>query len=129
DWLFVVDAGSGDSEYINKLTESGIKVVVLDHHPYEKNKEINNKMSWILNVVDKPNLPKLSGCGVVYRFVEKLGKLFEDLTGQYEKYVGITVLSDMCDMSEPENRYYVKRSYEEYRGNSFLQQFKFYGSG
>lgn len=128
DWLFIVDGGSGDGKAINRLTKQGTKVVVLDHHPYERT-QIDNTKSWILNVTDSDDLPKLSGCGVVYRFVEKLGELFEDLTGQYEKFVGITVLSDMCDMTVPENRYYVKRAYEEYRGNRFLQQFSYYGSG
>lgn len=129
DWVFIVDAGSGDVSNINRLTEQGIKVVVLDHHPYENTEKLDDTTSWILNVKDKKALPELSGCGVVYRFVEKLGYMFGDLTGQYEKFVGITVLSDMCDMSIPENRYYVKRAYEEYRGNRFLQQFPFYGSG
>ena len=129
DWLFVVDAGSGDGEYIKKITNEGIKVVVLDHHPYENNVDLEEDKCRILNIIDKPELPKLSGCGVVYRFVERMSEMFDDLVGQYEKYVGITVLSDMCDMSDAENRYYVKRAYEEYRGNRFLQQFRFYGSG
>jgi len=130
DWLFIVDAGSGDGHYIRELTDNiGTRVVVLDHHPYEETETLDSTKSWILNVKDKDELPALSGCGVVYRFVEKLGNLFEDLTGQYQKFVGITVLSDMCNMSELENRYYVKRAYEEYRGNYFLQQFPFYGSG
>ena len=129
DWLFVVDAGSGDGEYIKQITDNGIRVIVLDHHPYDNDVDIDKNMCRILNIIDKPELPKLSGCGVVYRFVERMADMFDDLVGQYEKFVGITVLSDMCDMSEPENRYYVKRAYEEYRGNRFLQQFRFYGSG
>lgn len=129
EWVFVVDAGSGDGKYINQLTDAGIKVVVLDHHPYKEEVGIDAEMSWILNVKDRDSLPELSGCGVVYRFIEKVANMFEDLVGQYEKFVGITVLSDMCDMRENENRYYVKRAYEEYRGNRFLQQFPFYGSG
>jgi len=129
DWVFVVDAGSGDGKYINFLNKKGINVVVLDHHPYEQTVKLNDEKSWILNVTDKPELPRLSGCGVVYRFIEKMAESLGDIVGQYEKFVGITVLSDMCDMSVPENRYYVKRAYEEYRGNRFLQQFRFYGSG
>src|SRR5699024_4032398 len=35
----------------------------------------------------------------------------------------------MSDMRYIENRYYVKREYEEYKGNRFLMQFPFYGSG
>lgn len=130
DWLFIVDAGSGDQKQIREITDNlKTKVVVLDHHPYNNTVSLDRTKSWVLNVQDKEELPKLSGAGVTYRFIEKLGNMFGDLTGQYQKFVGITVLSDMCDLSVKENRYYLKRAYEEYRGNYFLQQFPYYGSG
>ncbi|MCH4866611.1 DHH family phosphoesterase [Bacillus sp. 1006-3] len=129
EWLFIVDAGSGDGKAIRYCTEKhNVRVVVLDHHPYEKTHEINPNKSWILNVQDDPKLPNLSGCGVVYRFLEQLGRMFGLMVGQYEKFVGITVISDMCDMSDRENRYYVRKAYEEYRANAFLSKFTFYGS-
>lgn len=130
DVLFVVDAGSGDKENILKLSENGIRVIVLDHHPYEQWETPENVD--IINVQDHAELPKLSGCGVTFRFMEQFGKQFELEMGIYEKYVGITVISDVCDMTVAENRYYVSVLYEyfdKFRDEDKLfKQFKYYGS-
>ncbi|PGT89954.1 hypothetical protein COD17_09395 [Bacillus thuringiensis] len=127
DWLFVVDAGSGDLAQMQELTALGIKVVVLDHHPYRRDSALPQG-AWVVNPIDDPSLPKLSGCGVVYRVIEALGKRFNVMTEMYEKYVGVTVISDICDMRDAENRYYVRRAYAEYRANLLFNQFQFYGS-
>lgn len=128
-WLFVVDAGSGDTKEINYLVKKwGVNVVVLDHHPYKRTTPLVKDKAWVVNPLDHEHLPKLSGCGVVFRFIEQLGVQFKVMTEMYEKYVGITVISDICSMRDAENRYYVRRAYAEYRGNHFLNQFKFYGS-
>lgn len=126
DWLFVVDAGSSDFKAMKKCLEMGTKVVVLDHHPY-KEKDYPDGI-WVVNISKYPKLPPLSGCGVVYRFIEAVGKVFEIETKQYETFVGITVMSDMCRMDVPENRYYVQKAYEGNRATVFLKRFKFYGS-
>lgn len=129
EWLFVVDAGSGDTREINFLVKRlGVKVVVLDHHPYDRKTPLVTDGAWVVNPIDHEHLPHLSGCGVVYRFIEQLGKKFKVMTEMYEKYVGITVLSDICDMRDAENRYYVRRAYAEYRANYMFNQFRFYGS-
>ncbi|PGR83726.1 DHH family phosphoesterase [Bacillus cereus] len=127
DWLFVVDAGSGNLAEMEELTALGMKVVVLDHHPYKRERPLPQG-AWVVNPLDDANLPKLSGCGVVYRTIEALGKRFNVMTEMYEKYVGITVISDICDMRDAENRYYVRRAYAEYRANLLFNQFQFYGS-
>lgn len=126
DWLFVVDAGSNDSEQLRECLKLGTKVVVLDHHPYEE--EEYEDGIWVVNISKYPGLPQISGCGVVYRFLELAGERFGIETRQYETYVGITIISDMCDMSTPENRYYVKKAYEGYRDSALLKKFKLYGS-
>lgn len=126
DWLFVVDAGSNDIKRIKECVAKGVKVVILDHHPYVEKKL--PKGAWVVNVSKYKELPPLSGCGVVYRFIEAVAEEFGMSVKQYETFVGITVLSDMCDMSNSENRYYVSRAYEGYRDNLFLKQFRFYGS-
>lgn len=126
EWLFVVDAGSSDFGYMKECLEMGTKVVVLDHHPYEEEKYPEG--IWVINISKYPELPPLSGCGVVYRFIEKVGKIFGIDTKQYETFVGITVMSDMCSMAHPESRYYVSKAYDGYRDTEFLKKFRFYGS-
>lgn len=129
NWLFVVDAGSSDVDNINYLVrEHGVRVVVIDHHPYDRQgKEMDSSVLFI-NIHDRPDLPQISGCGVVYRFVEKIAEMFSLDVRMYETYVGITTMSDMMDMSVAENRYYIKKAYEGYRQNLFLKKFRFYGS-
>lgn len=126
DWLFIVDAGSDDFDKMVECLAMGTKVVVLDHHPYTE--RVYPEGIWVVNISKYDNLPKLSGCGVVYRYIEMLGELFDMETTQYETFVGITVISDMCSMADAENRYYVERAYEGYRDNVFLKKFKLYGS-
>lgn len=128
DILFIVDAGSGDEATLNLLAEQGKIVFVLDHHPYETT-YLDSRVTRV-NVSDYPDYPKISGCGVTYRFIELLEKTcqFGIVTDKYEKFVGITILSDICDMTDAENRYYVKQAYDNYNSENFFRQFPFYGS-
>lgn len=127
-WLFVVDAGSNDYEAMQQLSKAGVTVVVLDHHKYEEKPLPPNV--FIVNISKYPDIPQLSGCGVVYQFIKQIGKAFKMNVQMYEKYVGISTISDMMDMSVPENRYYVEQLYSERKteDNYFFRQFKFYGS-
>lgn len=126
DELFIVDAGSSNVDYLHEELPN-VRVTILDHHPYKKSEHTYDNIK-LLNVDDDEELPALSGCGVVYRFVELMGKMLKINTKEYEPFVGITVLSDICDMLVPENRYYVRQAYDNYHMNGFLQQFRFYGS-
>lgn len=126
DELFIVDAGSSDVDYLHAELPD-INITILDHHPYKKSEHTYEHIK-LLNVDDDDDLPALSGCGVVYRFIEIMGKMLDISTTEYEPFVGMTVLSDICDMLVPENRYYVRQAYDNYHMNGFLQQFRFYGS-
>lgn len=129
DYLYIVDGGSGDEEQIKELRFHGIEVTVLDHHSYtrwETPEGVN-----VVNITDEPELPALSGCGVVYRYIEELAKHTGHNVSQYEHYVGITVISDVCDLTEKENRYYVSKTHEYLQKNPndyFFRQFPYYGS-
>lgn len=128
EWLFVVDAGSNDYEAMRELSEAGVNVIVLDHHKYEEQPLPPNV--FIVNISKYPDLPQLSGCGVVYQLIRRIGETFQMKVEMYEKYVGISTISDMMNMLVPENRYYVEQLYRERKtdDNYFFRQFKFYGS-
>lgn len=130
DLLFVVDAGSSDTLNFH-IALPNTRVIILDHHEYEEHELPDNTKVSKLNVHDYPDLPALSGCGMTYRFIEAMNTYFEIYIEMYEIFVGITVLSDSCSMTEPENRYYVRKAYENNDYNEFLKTFKsvgFYGS-
>lgn len=127
--LFVPDAGTNDRVSLSKLSQLGIKVVVIDHHDIEGEIYEDENIK-VLNTNEDINLPKLSGAGVTYRFIEELNKQNDkglDIS-MYENLVGITVLSDVCDMSDNENRYYVKKLYDNYNRYEFFKYFDYYGS-
>lgn len=130
DVLFVVDAGSSDTLKF-AMAMPNTEVIILDHHEYEEHQLPENHKVTKLNVHDYDHLPSLSGCGVVYRFVEAMNKYVDIHIKMYEIFVGMSVLSDSCDMTEPENRYYVLQAYRNNDYNAFLRTFKntsFYGS-
>lgn len=125
--LFVVDAGTNDIEYHRELSEMGVTVIVLDHHEQTRKEDI--KDVYVVNCSVYEHLPKLSGAGVCYRFVELLDRTLRGRgVSQYEPWVGLTVLSDHCSMLDEENRYYVDRLYEKYDKIDLFKSFDFYGS-
>lgn len=129
--LIIPDASTNDIEELKLLEEEGITVYVLDHHEIEVGIMETEKIK-VLNISEFDNtpeeLPALSGCGVTYRFIEEVNKEFgKDIT-QYENLVGITVLSDVCDMTVSENRHYVNKLYDTCLSNPFFASFDFYGS-
>lgn len=131
--LIVVDAGSGDADYIQELIDdegNNLELAyIIDHHDYEHSEQKNPDVH-LINVIDRPDLPPVSGCGVVYKVLESSEHITELDTSMYEKFVGITILSDVCRMDVNENRYYVSKSYEAIQaGETPFDAFTYYGSG
>ena len=130
--LIVVDAGSGHADIIQDLIDDEgnalERAYILDHHDYIPS-ERNNQDVYVVNVSDRPDLPPVSGCGVVFRTIEATQEITGLDTSIYEKFVGITILSDVCRMDVNENRYYVSKSYEAIIGGQTpFDAFPYYGS-
>lgn len=110
NYVFIVDAGSGDSDVMSAMSEEmDITFIVLDHHDYEPTDTYGDVT--ILNACEHESIKSISGCGVVYLFIEQLSKYHEQDVKRFEKYVGITILSDVCSMIDAQNRYFVKQAY------------------
>lgn len=125
--LYVVDAGTNDLEYHQMISDLGVTLIVLDHHDISREKEIDNV--YVVNCSSNEDLPKLSGAGVCYRYIELLDREVNGMgVTNYEPWVGLTVLSDHCSMLDAENRYYVERLYEEYQQIDLFKAFPFWGS-
>lgn len=130
--LVVVDAGSGDAgllqDMINDNSNQLQRAYILDHHDYVHS-ERDTPDVFVVNVVDKEDLPPVSGCGVVYKTLESTQDITGLSTDRYERFVGITILSDVCRMDVNENRYYVSKTYEAILdGESPFDAFPYYGS-
>lgn len=130
--LIIVDAGSGDAQLVqdmvNDKTNLLSKSYILDHHDYTHSERLTPDVQ-VVNIVDKPELPPVSGCGVVYRTIASTEGITGLDTSRYEKFVGITILSDVCRMDVNENRYYVSKTYQAILdGETPFDAFPYYGS-
>lgn len=103
--LIMVDGGTNDIGYQNKLYDMGCEVLILDHHNIEwKN---NRSPAIIINNQDgQVENTNLSGCGVTYKFCYYVAEQEGiDLKYKYLDLVALSLISDVCDMREYENRY------------------------
>lgn len=103
--VIVPDAGSNDFAQHKLLKERGVDVIIIDHHECEESKDaivVNNQLN------NYPN-KSLSGGGVVYKFLQAMdSKLNRSLSENYVDMAAISIVGDMMDLRDLENRYIVK---------------------
>lgn len=130
EYLIVVDAGSADIEYYDRLNRDGVDVLVLDHHDIEKRLlKVRDGLVIVNCNYDGSANRGLSGAGVVYRFIRSVDKEvgFGGVDGS-KRWVGLSVLSDYCPILNRENRHYVDYLYKNYEKDLLFSLFKNYGS-
>lgn len=113
------DAGSNNYKEHKILKEMGIDVLVIDHHQCEYESEdaiiVNNQLG------DYPNR-YLSGGGVVYKFLQVMDKLLEIKESQnFIDQAAISIVGDMMDLREYENRLIVKKGLSKIRNLGLKQ--------
>ena len=132
EYLIVVDAGTNDKDYFEILKGLGVNLLILDHHEVDEDylKSTNTSEVVIVNSsYDSSPNKYLSGAGVTYRFLNYVNKgLNLKNTDDYKIWVGLSVLSDSCNILDLENRGYVDYLYKNYTKNLFLSTFENYGS-
>ena len=102
------DGGSNDFDAHKKLKDSGIDVLVIDHHVVDKESEnaiiINNQTS------DNYKNKSFSGVGIVYRFIQAIDdKLFSFNADNYLDLVALGNIADVMDTSDYETRYFIQQ--------------------
>ena len=106
--IVVIDAGSNQVEEMAVLKERGHDILIVDHHHYE-NEEIRDYAVLVNNQVnDYPN-PGLSGAGVLYKFFQVFDEKYheEGFVDNFVDLVALSLISDMMNLSDYENRYLV----------------------
>ena len=102
--LIIPDAGTNDNEQCKELSESGIDILILDHHEKEEDNPyaliVNNQMS------EKYSNKNLCGAGVVYRFLQALDEEnWNEFADDYLDLCALANISDVMDMRSFETRY------------------------
>jgi single-stranded-DNA-specific exonuclease len=109
DLLIIVDSLDKDISQYKKLTESGIEIIVLDHHVVNKEITYDEYITLITSQINYEN-PQLSGSGVVWKFCKYIDE--QELTEYADDLVDLAacgLIGDMMDMSVMENRFIVNQ--------------------
>ena len=132
-FLIIPDSGTNDFEEAEQLKEFNIDILVLDHHtmvtPIENGIIINNQD-------ERNNVSRYgSGCLVTHKFLWALDKTFhyEFTSAEYIDMVALSLVSDIMNMSDEQNRTYYCYGLETFDciQNPFLKALfiKFIGDG
>ena len=119
-FLIIPDGGTNDKEQANALD---IDILVLDHHmittPITNGILVNNQSEKNNNVSING-----SGCLVVHKFLQALDNDFDiNFSAEYIDLVALSLVSDVMDMSDEQNRTYYHYGLEtvEFINNKFLK--------
>ncbi len=111
DYIIIPDAGSMQFDEQEQLSNSGRKVIILDHHNVEHLPNFENVI--VVNNQISPNFKNknLSGAGVVYKTVqafnityqEEFPQIFQD----YADLAALGLIADMMDTKNLDNNYII----------------------
>ena len=115
--LIIPDAGTNDIEQCKKLSDQGIKILILDHHKAEKSNPyacvINNQMDTYPNKF-------LPGVGVTFKFLQSYDEFnWFSYSDDFLDLVALGIISDNMDVRELENQYYIQNGLHKIRNKFF----------
>lgn len=116
DIIIVVDSLNNDPSIYKKITDSGISLIVMDHH-IPSQELLNSNVPFVLvsSAVDYPN-SQLSGAGVVLKCCLYCDEMnLTDYADDLWWYGAVGIVADVCSLAEPENRYIVSKGLSQYQ--------------
>jgi len=122
DVMIIVDSLDNNPEVYKRILDTGVKLVVFDHHLPEQ-RLFDARLDFVL-VSSANGYPNefLSGAGVCLKFVQYCD--YQNLTDYSDDlwaYAAIGLIADMSSMAEPENRYIAYRGLAQFR-NPMVQK-------
>lgn len=104
DLLILPDGGSTDYKYQKEIIDMGCEILITDHHLFDTS--INTGAVIINNNDNQVKNKNLSGAGVTFKFCYYYAQQEGiDLKYKYLDLVALSLISDMMEMREEENRY------------------------
>ena len=116
DIIIVVDSLNNDPNVYKRITDSGISLIVMDHH-IPSTELLNSDVPFVLvsSAVDYPN-SQLSGAGVVLKCCLYCDEMnLTDYADDLWWYGAVGIVADVCSLAEPENRYIVNKGLSQYQ--------------
>lgn len=121
DLLIIPDAASNDYDYIEKLGQISIPVLILDHHIVEDDTKFSSNCVIINNQLS-PNYKnkELSGAGVTYQFCRAVdAQLMIHFADDFIDLAALGVCGDMMSALEAENQYLWKEGFSHVKNTFF----------
>lgn len=124
--LIVPDAATNDIKEHIELINNNIEVLILDHHLQEV-ETIDDIIIINPHISDKIKNKNQSGCMVVYKFIRAFCDALNITLYPSYKYtdlVAVSLVADVCDMTELENRYLFNLGRQkQHLTNALLQEY------
>ena len=116
DVMIIVDSLNNSPYVYKRILDTGTRLVVFDHHlPEQRLFDANLDFVLVTSAKDYPN-EHLSGAGVCMKYVLYMDEMnLTDYSDDLWVYGAIGLISDMSDMSVPENRYIAHRGLAQFK--------------
>jgi single-stranded-DNA-specific exonuclease len=114
--MIIVDSLNNDPEVYKRILNTGVRLVVFDHHlPEQRLFDANLDFVLVSSAKDYPN-DQLSGAGVCLKYVLYADYMnLTDYADDLWAYAAIGLIADMSSMAVPENRYIAYRGLAQFR--------------
>lgn len=114
--MIIVDSLNNDPEVYNRILDTGVRLVVFDHHlPEQRLFDANLDFILVSSAKDYPN-DQLSGAGVCLKYALYADYMnLTDYADDLWAYAAIGLIADMSSMAVPENRYIAYRGLAQFR--------------
>ena len=118
--LIIPDAGTNDTAQCNQLIDSGVDVIILDHHEMEEVGKNNRAIIVNNQTSDNYTNKNFSGAGVVYEFLRALDEIEWTMhADECLDLVALAQVSDVMDLRSFPTRYYVNQGFKQIKNNMF----------
>ena len=114
--MIIVDSLNNDPEVYKRILDTGVRLVVFDHHlPEQRLFDANLDFVLVSSAKDYPN-DQLSGAGVCLKYALYADYMnLTDYADDLWAYAAIGLIADMSSMAVPENRYIAHRGLAQFR--------------
>ena len=114
--MIIVDSLNNDPEVYQRILDTGVRLIVFDHHlPEQKLFDANLDFILVSSAKDYPN-NQLSGAGVCLKYVLYADYMnLTDYADDLWAYAAIGLIADMSSMAVPENRYIAYRGLAQFK--------------